>query len=493
MVGRRTIPVLVTTVVLAIAALAPPASAAVDPLVPPTVLAPADGATVQAGTTPAFRVQTGEGDQYLWVHFSASPNPVAACGTIGSDNGLLQLQPTMADPAVYEGTPAASDLYTFWLNRPGTYYWQAYRIHNGGGADGCVEAPVRSLTVTGTRPVEIGPQPLEPADGATITAGPVTFKVSAPHADATNYYWIAVSRSAQPVDKGVIGHEAEIEALTATADPNLWTAAPVYFSTPTFWMNTAGVYYWQPYRISYFGDPDGAVEGPVRSFTIQAAPTTPGTPTTPTTPTTVRGAEAFTKGTANDLYLACTKLDLYLVDVLPAGAKVAVTGAADLRLAGKTADILLDGVRVGSAVIGPGGAFAATVRAPSRARRATARYQARVGTTLSQNLKLERRMVAAKLTRKGATLKLTGRITKPFARRAATIAVQRYRSCQRKDGVPLTKTVRPTRTGSFTATFAVPADSVQAVMYRASTKVAARTGGAATQRTYTLPRALDVR
>ena len=35
---------------------------------------------------------------------------------------------------------------------------------------------------------------------------------------------------------------------------------------------------------------------------------------------TLRGEAAFARGTANDLYLACTTLDLYLVDVLPRAA-----------------------------------------------------------------------------------------------------------------------------------------------------------------------------
>ena len=38
---------------------------------------------------------------------------------------------------------------------------------------------------------------------------------------------------------------------------------------------------------------------------------------------TVRGDAAFTQGAANDLYLACTKLDLLLIDVLPAGRRYA--------------------------------------------------------------------------------------------------------------------------------------------------------------------------
>ena len=82
-----------------------------------------------------------------------------------------------------------------------------------------------------------------------------------------------------------------------------------------------------------------------------------GEPTPPPRPRrrrsqTIRGDQAFVQGTANDLYLACTKLDLYLVDVLPAGRRVSVTGAADLRLVGQSVDILLDGRKVGSTVVG---------------------------------------------------------------------------------------------------------------------------------------------
>ncbi len=214
---------------------------------------------------------------------------------------------------------------------------------------------------------------------------------------------------------------------------------------------------------------------------------------TPATPVTVRGEAAFTNGTANDLYLACTKLDLLLVDVLPAArGTVWVTGAADLRLKGQTVDILLDGRRVGTTVVGTTGAFQATVRAPSRTRLAKARYQARAGAVRSQNLKLERRMVTARLTRSGSTFTLTGQITKPFARRPATIGIQRYRSCQRKETLAV-KGVRPSANGRFTIRFPVPAASAKALMYRAKTKVATRARGNAATPTFTLPRAIDVR
>ena len=212
-------------------------------------------------------------------------------------------------------------------------------------------------------------------------------------------------------------------------------------------------------------------------------------PATPA-PTTLRGGAAFERGTANDLYLACTTLDLYLVDVLPAGRRVAVTGAADLRLAGRTAEIVLDGKRVGTAVIGSSGAFAARVKAPSRRRRAKARYQARVGSTASQKLRLVRRMVATTLTRSGAGLVLRGVVNAPRARKQPAIAVDRFLSCRRRQAIKVPK-VRPDRRGRFAVRIKVPAGS-RAVLYRARTKVPPRAGRKATKGTFTLPRAANV-
>ena len=220
-----------------------------------------------------------------------------------------------------------------------------------------------------------------------------------------------------------------------------------------------------------------------------AAPGGSGPPAVPAK-VTLRGAAAFARGTANDLYLACTTLDLYLVDVLPAGRRVAVTGAADLRLAGRTADILLDGKRVGTAVIGSAGGFSARVKAPSKRKRAKARYQARVGSTASQKLRLARRMVATTLTRSGSNLVLRGVVNPPRARKQPAIAVERYRSCQRREKVKVQK-ARPDRRGRFAVRIKVPAGA-QAVLYRARTKVPPRPGRPATASTFTLPRATTV-
>ncbi len=174
------------------------------------------------------------------------------------------------------------------------------------------------------------------------------------------------------------------------------------------------------YSHRYVPRTGGGGPTPTPTPTPTATPADPGPPLPPPPPrakVTLRGEAAFARGTANDLYLACTTLDLYLIDVLPAGKRVAVTGAADLRLAGQTAQILLDGKPVGSAKIGASGAFAARVKAPAKRKRAKARYQARVATAASQKLRLVRRMVATTLTRSGDNLVLRGVVNAPRARK----------------------------------------------------------------------------
>jgi hypothetical protein len=218
--GRICLPV-----ALALSLLAAPA-AAQDPTVPPVPLAPADGGSVTAGAGVTFQAQSEvPGDAYLVVHVSRSPNPANACGSIDDDVATLGLDAT-GDPAVYAGTPTLFKTYGFWLNRPGTYYWQVYRIYYGGGADGCIEAPARALHVTGIRPVEVGPQPLEPADGAQLATGGIAFRVSAMDQAVDKYLWLHVSRSPSTDVTGVLGDDAEIEELVPTGMPAIWSAIP---------------------------------------------------------------------------------------------------------------------------------------------------------------------------------------------------------------------------------------------------------------------------
>ena len=212
-------------------------------------------------------------------------------------------------------------------------------------------------------------------------------------------------------------------------------------------------------------------------------------------PQTIRGTPAFTQGTANDLYLACTRLDLLLVDVLPRGRRrIHISGAADLRLVGRTVQIFLGqrspGVRVGMTKIRPDGSFELTVKAPRGARaRKSARYQARVGSTRSQRLRLVRRMVATTLARSGNTLKLSGILLRPFARPPAVIEVERYLSCRRREKVAVAR-VTPRRNGRFTVTIPIP-DGVPAVLYRARTRAPTIPTGRIAN-VFTLPRAADL-
>lgn len=139
------------------------ASAPRDELTPPMLLEPAQGQVIAAGTPIVFRIATYPGDRYLWLLVSRSPAVANACGTIAFDAEIESFQAT-SDPAIYEARPARFSHSTFWMNSPGTYYWQAYRIEHGSGADGCVESEVRSLEIVGgTAPSPSPPPPAPPA------------------------------------------------------------------------------------------------------------------------------------------------------------------------------------------------------------------------------------------------------------------------------------------------------------------------------------------
>jgi hypothetical protein len=164
----------------AVVVLAAGASAASrDASTPPTLLVPAAGAVIPAGTHLAFRITTFPGDEvgYLWLYVSRSPSVANACGTIAHD---AEIEPFAAtgDASVYEARPTFFDYSGFWMNTPGTYYWQAYRIHHGGGADGCIESEVRSFQIvkgdtTPTTPTPTTPTPTTPTTPAPKPARPL--------------------------------------------------------------------------------------------------------------------------------------------------------------------------------------------------------------------------------------------------------------------------------------------------------------------------------
>jgi Tol biopolymer transport system component len=196
-------------------------------------------------------------------------------------------------------------------------------------------------------------------------------------------------------------------------------------------------------------------------------------------------------GAAAQLLLACSGRDVALIDVLPAArGRVVVTGVARLPLAGRGVAILLDGRRVGRTIVDADGRFRAVVAAPARSRRPRARYQARMGRTVSKKLRLERRMVATQVRVRGGKVELRGRITAPFARRPAPIILERFRTCTDRERVNVGRVV-PNRHGRFVIRFPVPADAGP-TLYRARTKVAVRRGRPPTEPTFTLPQPVDL-
>lgn len=128
-------------------------------LTPPTLLVPAPNQRIDAGSDIAFRIQTHPGDGSLRLRVSVSPAK-DPCGKIGSDIAAESFSATV-DPLLYEAKPL--HMAGGWMDTPGTYYWQAYRIEYGGGADGCVESEVRSLTITSPPPRKLAAARLEGA------------------------------------------------------------------------------------------------------------------------------------------------------------------------------------------------------------------------------------------------------------------------------------------------------------------------------------------
>jgi hypothetical protein len=128
--------VLVTALVLAGAAPALAASGI-------TPLSPKSGATVPSGTSPTFKMRV-KGKGQVWVHVCKSKKKNAD-GVICSDESIGQAK---KKGGVFQYKPKFFDFPEFWLNSPGTYYWQAHRIQCEGNIDDCLqEGPIVKFKV----------------------------------------------------------------------------------------------------------------------------------------------------------------------------------------------------------------------------------------------------------------------------------------------------------------------------------------------------------
>ena len=433
--------------------------------------------TQSAGTLQAEIAGTGQGTTYDWL---------AVTGTVTINGGTLAV---VADPAFDPSATDTFDLVTSDATVTGagfsnvtgtTLSGKAYGVHAITGPPGKVRLEPLTPQPANTVEPSVAASVVHPGD--TISCAPGTWTGSPTY----SFQWL---RDGAPIPGATTADYTVTAADVGTSITCRVTASNSGGSTNAESNALVPTALPMPPPAPPSDPPSNPPSSPPASSPASSPPASP--PPAKAADQTVRGDAAFTEGTANDLYLACTKLDLLLIDVLPASAsKVSVTGTADLRLAGQTAEILLDGKKVGSAVISSDGNFAVKVAAPARNARKAARYQARVGATASQQLKLERRMVATTLTRSGSNLVLRGRITKPFAHTPAAIQVERYLSCQRREKITIAKVV-PDRSGQFAVTIPVPAGA-SAAIYRALTLVPPRPSASATARTFTLPRAIDL-
>lgn len=108
-----------------------------------TPVSPKANASVATGATPTFKMKV-KGKGQVWVHVCKS-KAKDADGTICSEESIGQAR---KNGKTYQYTPKFFDFPDFWLNSPGTYYWQAHRIDCSTGTDDCKkESPIVKLKV----------------------------------------------------------------------------------------------------------------------------------------------------------------------------------------------------------------------------------------------------------------------------------------------------------------------------------------------------------
>ena len=133
---------LIATLALAAIALLAPAALAAAGITP---ISPKKGDTVAAGGEARFKMRySGKGPIYVNVCKSPRKN---ADGVICHDESIGKARKVTSSRAVYRAK--FFDFPEFWLNQPGTYYWQAHRIAcENGNIDDCrIEGPTVKFKV----------------------------------------------------------------------------------------------------------------------------------------------------------------------------------------------------------------------------------------------------------------------------------------------------------------------------------------------------------
>jgi hypothetical protein len=85
-----------------------------------------------------------KGAGQVWVHVCKSKKKDSD-GVICSDESIGRAK---KKGSVFQYKPKFFDYDEFWLNSPGTYYWQAHRISCESGIDDCLqEGPIVKFSV----------------------------------------------------------------------------------------------------------------------------------------------------------------------------------------------------------------------------------------------------------------------------------------------------------------------------------------------------------
>jgi hypothetical protein len=191
--------------------------------------------------------------------------------------------------------------------------------------------------------------------------------------------------------------------------------------------------------------------------------------------------------------LACTARKLALIDVVSRGTRTRLYGAADLRYVGQHVDVvsLWNGKVVARPVVLADGTFAASAGQPPKSLRTSnrARYQARIGSERSLELKLFRGMLVDQMTSSDGNVTIKGRVVGPLARPSRAITIKRRVPCTTEVTV---KSIKPDAKGRFAVTIPAPPTG-QAAVYRLQTSVPGSASNPKLFPTYTLPRAVELR
>ncbi|MTD45160.1 hypothetical protein GKE82_12870 [Conexibacter sp. W3-3-2] len=111
----------------------------------PTPLAPSNGKSLTAGKAFTFKVRSrGQGAVFLKVSKSKKKGKD---GTLAAKDDLYFRKMGKKGSTFSKKTETYSALEDYFLNKPGRYYWQAYRIDCAAQSDCNVEGAIRSFRI----------------------------------------------------------------------------------------------------------------------------------------------------------------------------------------------------------------------------------------------------------------------------------------------------------------------------------------------------------